>query len=623
MVRVRGLVSAFTACAVAAVGLLGACGRAASKPTAQPPYGPESPTLPLLYSPEWPASQPLCGLELPESTSWRQVWRTDYEAGGIRDMVRDGDWLWLATPSDVVRLNLDTHECTRFSQTDGDPELPLSDVHALLLDPEGRVWAVGSHGLARYNGQQWQVIPTAVRGVSLALDRVGNLWVMGWVEGSTSPYIVPLRYLGHEPPEDGLWEAEKDWTLLPGTGGCEPWAAVSNQRPEPRFGSPEECRLLAAWRDRLASLTLPEGVVMEDTSLIAAETSDRLWVLTRRWPDRFRSLYVLLAFDGEGWNVLPWPYGYTCCLVADETRGGVWVGTGEGLVFSDGRGFRKFMFAPGDLLPLGPGVPDLVVDGGGRLWAATEWELLRYDEASDAWQPTEIGEAVFLSPDDRGGLWVVPPYRQPWFSHFDGERWSHYTFPAGWPCMPTDILADVGGGLWLSSIDCALRGFDGATWDEYDAGPLGGGELIRGVGRDIYLATWDGVIRHYDGATWETLPPADPSRDAQILALVVNQKGEVWAAFSAQPFLLVYRDGQWMEIAGLSDEPVTALLLDARGDLWAGTGWGLLHYDGRTWERIVSTLPRTYITVLAEDRQGRMWVGGQYGLSVYDPHLGH
>jgi ligand-binding sensor domain-containing protein len=67
------------------------------------------------------------------------------------------------------------------------------------------------------------------------------------------------------------------------------------------------------------------------------------------------------------------------------------------------------------------------------------------------------------------------------------------------------------------------------------------------------------------------------------------------------------------------DDPITALLVDSQGDLWASHHQGLLHYDGETWESVEIRTPFAGITALAEDRRGRIWAGGQDGLSVYDP----
>lgn len=456
--------------------------------------------------------RPLCGLTLPEKDQhWRQIWRTESNTSGVRDLLRDGDWLWVATPVDVVRLDLRTLDCTRFG---------LSGTRRLLLDPDGRLWAAGGSELAHFDGQHWRSFSfgrdVGGSACDLALDKRGNLWVLSC---SCRPGDGAwFRYPGHEPPEDGLWEGE----------------------------------------------------------LVYNTPLDK---------------------------------------VTDEARGGVWAGTDEGLVFSDGQSIKKYSLLPGDTVPVGPTVYDLVVDGSGRLWASTDGGLLFYDETSDTWQPSAIGERVLVSADYQGGLWAASSH---YVGHFDGNAWSYYPFHRSWPCSPAvDILADAGGGLWLSSHHCTLLGFNGEVWDEYNSGSRG--ELLaRGPGGDVY-ATGGRDIKRYDGTTWNRFPSIQVPRPTRVTAITIGPEGEVWVTSNPSPNLIVYRGNEWEEFPELVGKEITALLIGSQGDVWAGHSGGLLHYDGETWERIEREPPLSAINALAEDRQGRIWVGGRDGLSVYDP----
>jgi len=208
-----------------------------------------------------------------EDSPWRQVWRADYEAGGVRDLIRDGDWLWVATPADVVRLDLRTLDCMRFSHTTGDPKVELSNVRNLLLDPDGRLWAATGTDLARFDGQRWQAFPIEGYGVyNIAFDDSGNLWA----DVSLGRGIGALRYSGHEPPEDGPWEGEHVHRR-PDENDCDQWFSRGGE-----FHSPEECRLLADWRERLASLTPLDCGARTQASLPRAVTVCGFWRATFR-----------------------------------------------------------------------------------------------------------------------------------------------------------------------------------------------------------------------------------------------------------------------------------------------------------------------------------------------------
>ena len=506
----------------------------------------------------------------------------------------------------MVRLDLRTLDCTRFE---------LSGIHSLILDPDGQLWTVAGASLVRFDGQRWQVFPTKATNYglyNLAFDTAGNLWAdVGIIRG-----MGTFRYPGHEPPEDSQWEGERVYNP-PDENDCDQWFSRGE-----KFHSPEECRLLADWRERLAYLAPPEGIApWGENPPIAAETDDRLWILAPYLQDEYERRNALLSFDGRNWQVFPWPsygsaspYG-SVRLVADEARGGVWVGTDEGLVFSDGQSIQKYLLMPGDTTPAGTTVHELVVDGSDRLWASADLGLFLYDEESDTWQPSEIGEWVLISADYQGGLWAASSH---YVGHFDGNTWSYYPFHRSWPCSPAvDILADVEGGLWLSSYHCTLLRFNGEVWDEYAIGSRG--ELLaRGLGGAVYAAQGSDIKR-YDGTTWNRLPSIQVPRPTRVTAITIGPEGEVWVTLSASPNLIVYRGDEWEEFPELAGKEITALLIGSQGDVWAGYSQGLLHYDGETWEHIEREPPFSAINALAEDRQGRIWVGGQDGLSVYDP----
>ncbi len=565
---------------------------------------------PSPHDPVYLQDSPPCGLAAPDDdSSWRQVWRTDHQGSVVTAMHRDDDWLWVATPTNLIRLDLRTLECTRFD---------LNDVHALLPDPDGRLWVVRSTSLVRFDGQNWQTVLDNLEAASIAFDVSGNLWVFTrWKEYSGLTWV---RYPGHEPPESGSWEGEP--VQAPPRDACDQWMAQSGWMMQyERFQSPEECRLLASWRRQLALEPPPADVSpWTGKQLLAAESDERLWMLAQKHPGEAGQYDTLLRFDDQGWRTFPWNYG-TASLVADEARGGVWAATNEGLIFSDGPSSQKYPLMLKDTAPTGQPVRDLVVDGGGRLWALTGQDLLRYDETSDTWQTIQTGEEeILISANEQGGLWTASRDRSGLVSYYDGQRWTNHQYPNEWPCNPESILADVGGGLWSSSFNCALRGFNGDVWDEYDSGSRGD-ELFRGPDGVIYAVERNGFgdIRRYDGEHWEVLPFAGPSRYAQIVDLAAGQKDEVWVAFAEPPGLFVYYEGEWTQVLKEADVAITTLMIDSRGDLWAGYSEGLVRYDGKRWEHIESNFHLGVVQAIDRDRQGRIWVGGENGLSVYDP----
>ena len=624
---------------VALVGLVAACRCGTDVPTSPEPTVQSKPSAAsstppgVVALPEPPAAaqrnetvQLLCGTILPESTPLQQVWRTDTSIGGVKAMLRDGDWLWVVTPYDLVRLDLNTLDCTRF----GGRSIPLGDqgtlhVSSLLLDPEGRVWLSSRGTLYRYDGQAWQSFVTEPYAGGIAFDAEGNLWT-NFVQYRSSTFFA--RYSGHEPPQGDVWRSD-DVGELPGSAEnvCDDWFASDFSDHPFTFHSPAECRLLSDWYERLYSLPTPEGITSWDgRSPIAADSNDRFWMLAPRpFPAKF---YALWNYDGISWQALPWPYNFTDLLIADEARGGVWVGTDEGLVFSDGRRLRRYLLSPDDAIPIGPRVGSVFTDTDGRLWADTMGGLLFYNDAgaehpNGSWQWAEIrGSFDGFAIDDRGGFWAISPHAA---RYFDGETWTYYPSFSDDRCNFHHFLADAEGGLWTSFIDCPMRRFDGKVWTEYDTGARRE-RLALGHDGEIYAMGWDGALRQLNGKTWETLLSASsygspPDRYPWVEDLVVGPEGEVWIALGDTPDLLVYyRNGEWKQVRTPPEGIARTLLFDSLGKLWVGHDYGILRYDGHSWKSVVSEGWPVIVRDLAEDRYGRIWIsqrGG--GFYFYDP----
>lgn len=574
--------------------------------------------------------QPLCGVARPESTPWQQVWRSGlFDTSGVNALLRDGDWLWIATPQDVVRLNLETLECIRFTSVDGGDEM-LTGVRALLPDSEGRVWAAGHSALYCFDGENWQQPVQLDREdfQGLAFDVEGSLWTYNPVYRGKDEM---RRYVGPEPSPGEVWIGETTERLF--HSDCNNWFAYDTfgyTSDSFDFRSPEECRLLAGWYDRLRTELDPPGATVSGYHypLMAAESDERLWMLPSH---RFLMDYPytpLLSFDGQSWQVLSWPYSYhphtPHILSADDAGGGVWVGTREGLVFSDGQSFRRYPLSPAGVIPMISRFLHLVVGADGRLWVATRDDgLLFYDEVSSTWQSTEGIAPSLISADDRGGLWaVLAEYKSHdrSLSYFDGEAWTHHPYSPDWPRHPRDMLADMEGGVWLSFAEHALGRFDGETWEEYSTGTQSE-RLARGPQGEVYAMGEDRVLKQFDGTTWQpVLPPPRYEHftisHELVRDIVVGPQGDVWVLLDAAPSLFVYRGSGWEEVPVPTEGTISALLVDSQGNLWADHSFGLLRYDGQSWETIASE-KGSY--ALAEDGAERIWVARSDGLYVYDP----
>ena len=599
----------------------------------------------------------LCGLTAPDddASPWRQYWQYSDVASRVSALLKDGDWLWVGARQGLVRLDLQSLDCTLLERTQTLPNVSLAGVHSLALDPRGCLWASGDGGVARYcadtsgEGTGWQSLPGVYATQGLAFDAPGNLWTWHFFgpEG-----LVRLRYDGHEPPAGGEWQAERveHWATEP-PDDCNDWFSSSLTYDARWFQSPQECRALRDWQRRLASLDLPPGVVV-NFSDPAASDGESGWLLARRAHPRATSAEqpVLLRWsDGTNWQIVPWPLvpgggdsvpgggdsappgPDNTLMIADQARSGVWIGTSDGLIFSNGQTVQKLPLTGDNLIPTGPTVSDVVLDGAARLWAATRAGLLTYDAESDTWQPTAISHDALITPDDQGGLWAVsrsfrgyishlsPPTGDPTASEaWGGGRWRHYA--GALPCVLTDIAADVGGGLWLTGRKCSLWGFNGQQVIPYPDDFYAHNTLLaRGPDGELFAAAPDAsrFVQRYDGATWEFLPRTTGLGNWRgTISLAADAHGGLWVGYSQAPYLRYLGRRRQDEFSDAVAEPVHALLVDSQGDLWVGLEGALLRYDGQDWERVPAA---DTMTALAEDQQGRIWAAGLGGFYAYEP----
>ncbi len=133
------------------------------------------------------------------------------------------------------------------------------------------------------------------------------------------------------------------------------------------------------------------------------------------------------------------------------------------------------------------------------------------------------------------------------------------------------------------------------------------------IGTSGGLARFDGV-RFVVYARFNTPSMADDN----IRALAVAKDGSVWAATDGGG-LLHYKDGRFRSFGpsdGLTNEFVTSVLEDRRGDVWAGTNRGLFRLHGERFERVDTELHLANIAFfgLYEDRGGRVFAGGPGGV---------
>jgi signal transduction histidine kinase/ligand-binding sensor domain-containing protein len=307
----------------------------------------------------------------------------------------------------------------------------------------------------------------------------------------------------------------------------------------------------------------------------------------------------LARFDGVSFRVLDhaataaFPDAEIRCLLDANGDGGLWIGTGDGLVLlKNGKA---------TLLTTHHGLPDNSIRG--------------------------------LAQTSDGAVWV---WTEAGLAHWDGSRFQPATAENGWPGNGiTSLAADMTGRLWVGTTHGAavLRGGHwhpgpgavaeatqkGANRRDYDQLSL----VKATAAGDVLVSSRTGIFLAHSGEWTEVLAKAAlPADGISFLDLLTD--GTVVAASKSSVILAPGRQftGRPTEAFTVSKElpgsRIESMYADREGCVWVGTNRGLARIstnDHGGKEAKVQLMPPTdplasnAVVSLLEDREGDLWVG--------------
>jgi signal transduction histidine kinase len=409
------------------------------------------------------------------------------------------------------------------------------------------------------------------------------------------------------------------------------------------FGGIQQDRLGFMWFGTLSGLNRWDGYTMkvykpnpnDSTSIISADIHSlyldkrgRLWVGTGVGLDLYDSDRDAFVHFNDEKSPTGLSFHSVLCL-AEDRHGNLWIGTERGLNrFDETRNvFVHYMHSPNDSSSLRDDwIRDIMLDKSGTLWIATKAGVERFDEKRNAFvhffTPPRTKDAFSLFEDSKENLWVAEVDGHVYC--FDKFRNLIDRFPlvdiVGRPprneiySWAHSFGEDVHGRIWIGTHTDGLFIFDPRSQrlskftDEEPLRHSLNKERINHIFRDdadgMWLMTERGV-RYYDPLSTK-------------FQLYTTKSGE---RRSPDSFHRDVGGGQ-----NPSDNSVTALIEDAQGYIWIGTGNGLNRLDRRrntvtAFRRAGTTaLGGSNIQALWEDNEQNLWIGG--GVAPYFQWLG-
>jgi hypothetical protein len=284
------------------------------------------------------------------------------------------------------------------------------------------------------------------------------------------------------------------------------------------------------------------------------------------------------------------------------SRGEVYIASGSDLRRWDGKAWRSDLFVP---LEQGEKAGAVVRKFMGNLWPsdtasqkALEDSVLRLSGASRAEDEKDLVELRVpyslvvkdsiraIAVDETGKLWLGTTNG---LVRWDGKAWKVWRDSgSGLTSDRITALSTNGAGVWIGTENGLLRlKQKGNDFEFRRFGETFGlnSQFITSLVTDektrtLWAGTYGGVSR-----------------------LEVTAQASTWKPFT--------------KVDGLLSDTALALTLDPDGQVWVAQATGVVHFDGKTWERLL--FQAVNVNSIAVDKGRNVWIGSDKGVWKYYP----
>jgi ligand-binding sensor domain-containing protein/signal transduction histidine kinase len=549
----------------------------------------------------------------------------------------------------TVRLPIIDGTDIRFTRMSTANVLSQTQVSLIVQDDQGFIWFATQYGLIRYDGYNIKVFsydpgnPSSLNGVAvraLFKDRTGALWIgcdqflnkLDPVTETFTRYPIPfVTYISQDSAGE-LWSATPGglYSLDPTTGRIRRYSHDPNN---------------------------PSSLGNDLVIYSGEDREGRFWVAVPGYLDEFD------RGTGKVTRHIPIPDTQFGFGFYEDRFGVLWIFhvSPSALSAFDPKTntLTRYVFpdigSPGTAVTR---VTSMIEDRNGTLWVATHGPgLLKFDREhgrftryrNDPADPDSLpqNDVDTLFADREGSIWAGLGSMGPIRFATDPlpfKKFVHSPHPNSDNPFVGAIYEDKQGILWVGTPE-ALNRIDrkaGRITSYRHGGPEAGTDVIA-ISEDRSGYLWVGTYGHgllrFDRRTGQFKTyrhnPDDPyslSNDF-VSALLVDHNGTLWAGVQdglnrfdeVTEGFMRYKLGSHEKIACLK------LVEDGKGILWLGTDSSGLHrFDPATGQITVyqhemngpGTLSDNLVNSVHFDRSGTLWVGTQDGLNKLDPKTG-
>lgn len=498
-------------------------------------------------------------------------------------------------------------------------DLERANVHAILVDEAGSIWAATDSGVLRIDGERVRRFGSldglpAERCRAIAIHDGGILvgtdgGPARWVDGRFEP--IDVEPFGGAAVDALLVDGHRLW--IAGAAGVFAWSEGST-----------------------TAVPLPASLLQGRVQSMAVDRRGGLWLASSAGLGYWLDDTMTTIGTEQG---LPIDVVHAVAVDHEET---VWLATDRGL--------SKLVPGPFSTFSVSEGLPNgvaraLAEDVDGRIWVGTRDGVAR--QVGDRFETVpDLGlsdpRIYALASTVDGGMWVGGRGGLAWLSPavVDGEAGTIERFSEadGLPSRyVTSLIAEDDGGLWVATDHgIVFRGSDG-VFRPFEHPRLRDAYVIateRGPdGRVWFAMQFGGVMavrarRDGPGMRLEQIESWGSEQgltDLTIWDLDHDRDGVLWIGSNGDGLYSLAPDGsirQYTTAAGLVDPFVWEVIVDAEDAVWAYTNRGLDRFDGERFEHFDESegLPDREGVATAAHRctEGHLWFGTPEGVVRYD-----
>jgi ligand-binding sensor domain-containing protein/signal transduction histidine kinase len=405
---------------------------------------------------------------------------------------------------------------------------------------------------------------------------------------------------------------------------------------------------------QFTNLTVKDGLPNRLVHDVVEMASGDYWIATDGGVSRFRSTGVPGNMHFENFSIARRADANRVEALMEDSRHVLWIGTEEGLFRADTSGkqvaFEEIHLRPG----VSPSIGALLEDSAHRIWAGgiDGVYLQTPDGHIDHLGSLDgIPLAVKAILRDKEKLWVAGEG----LAVIDSSAkrpvvQAHYSLANGHRLKISSLYRNPANGeIWIGGHGLTRFHPEANTetrFEELPGSPVLKESDIMAIGSDAAGNVWAGVstlgaIRIANYPT-ESYNEADGLESAVVVGMTEDRRGRFYAITGGGHTLnelaagkfepRVRRAPAWIRDLGWGQGSV--VLQDRRGEWWAASAYGVLHYRAVDDPRELASIePQLYtrrdglpggaILRLFEDSRGRMWAGTSAGFAAYDRLTGY